>query len=387
MCKTEKLELWALFGVTLLSIVSQTSFFVESSLVSYLTTPIWVLLFFYLLLQAKGKIHIDYFQMTSATILALIGIMSVFDSSYVQTRIFRQIVVAALIYTCGSMVNNKSDEALYVVGWAFICGAFILAVNTAITYLSGGSFAGGTTQYAYNSKNSSAQILLSALIIGVSIVYPRTRKKVPVLAILGSTAIIMFMMASRATIICIPFIVIYLLFSSHIRMKQKFWILGGLLGIMMIILNNEQLLSSLYSILTGNRSIYDLNALSSGRAGEWQQFFREFPNYMILGAGKYKIESFPLSVLFQYGLFVGTAIIALGCTPLIACFTKCNRRLLNTTNWKCLVLLSIVYLVNGVFEELSPFGPGIKCFSLWFVAGILFAHRKRDEEEMEYEQL
>lgn len=34
-------------------------------------------------------------------------------------------------------------------------------------------------------------------------------------------------------------------------------------------------------------------------------------------------------------------------------------------------------IVNGLFEELAPFGPGVKCFSLWFYFGFYIGNLRR----------
>ena len=35
-----------------------------------------------------------------------------------------------------------------------------------------------------------------------------------------------------------------------------------------------------------------------------------------------------------------------------------------------LIVLSISDLINGLFEALTPLGPGAKCYSLWLIFGI-----------------
>ena len=52
----------------------------------------------------------------------------------------------------------------------------------------------------------------------------------------------------------------------------------------------------------------------------------------------------------------------------------------NKTNNKLkhlVFLLSIMLIVNGLFEELAPFGPGVKCFSLWFYFGFYIGNLRR----------
>ena len=36
-----------------------------------------------------------------------------------------------------------------------------------------------------------------------------------------------------------------------------------------------------------------------------------------------------------------------------------------------MVLIALGYSVNGLFEGLTPFGPGVKCYYMWLLFGIL----------------
>ena len=44
-------------------------------------------------------------------------------------------------------------------------------------------------------------------------------------------------------------------------------------------------------------------------------------------------------------------------------------------NWYILMVIAIGYLVDGIFEGLTPFGAGIKCYFMWFLFGLLIARR------------
>ena len=44
-----------------------------------------------------------------------------------------------------------------------------------------------------------------------------------------------------------------------------------------------------------------------------------------------------------------------------------------------MILLNILLLTNGLFEELSPFGPGVKCYLLWMITGIYLGLKVKKE--------
>jgi len=48
--------------------------------------------------------------------------------------------------------------------------------------------------------------------------------------------------------------------------------------------------------------------------------------------------------------------------------------------WKILLIaISATYLLNGLFEELTPFGPGVKNYMLWFLFGLLVGWNKLEK--------
>ena len=44
-----------------------------------------------------------------------------------------------------------------------------------------------------------------------------------------------------------------------------------------------------------------------------------------------------------------------------------------------LIMLTIITLSNSLFEELAPFGPGVKCYLLWVVTGLSMAFTEKSE--------
>ena len=35
------------------------------------------------------------------------------------------------------------------------------------------------------------------------------------------------------------------------------------------------------------------------------------------------------------------------------------------------IAIALTYIQNGITEQLAPFGPGVKCYVLWFMMGTL----------------
>ena len=160
----------------------------------------------------------------------------------------------------------------------------------------------------------------------------------------------------------------WLILHGKMNKQLRNTIFAILLFVLFFLIFNPRYMEILiYDVLLGGRDISNLNDISSGRASEWQTFFSDFINKPFLGHGRMKRESLILTSLLEFGLLGGGAILIIACWPLywaIRYFRKKNSDYLIFSS------IAIVYLINGIFEQLAPFGPGVKCYFLWFLLGI-----------------
>ena len=112
------------------------------------------------------------------------------------------------------------------------------------------------------------------------------------------------------------------------------------------------------------------------------KLLENFYSVIILGAGRYKFEAFFISVLYQYGIIVGTFFIAFSLYPIVIYNKTKKGESYNKNVYVCFILLIIAFLINGLFEELTPFGPGVKCMPLWIMVGLLSmaSNKKRKDK-------
>ena len=80
-------------------------------------------------------------------------------------------------------------------------------------------------------------------------------------------------------------------------------------------------------------------------------------------------ECFPLSCILQFGIITGSIIIGIAYLPVIKSL-KLDRTNVYSS---ILVIVCIGYGINSIFEGLAPIGPGVKCYYMWLMYGILFA--------------
>ena len=182
---------------------------------------------------------------------------------------------------------------------------------------------------------------------------------------------------SRATLIVIPVIVAWVIFHGRLNkgVRNIVLIMLGLITIYLVY-NPDFFNVLIDEVLLGGRSMGNLNDISSGRMNEWTSFWSDFQSAILFGHGRMKRESLILTSLLEFGIVGGGLILWIAIWPFYWTLRYCKKG-----NRYYLIFSSIViaYLINGIFEQLAPFGPGVKCFFLWFFMGILIQNKNLDD--------
>ncbi len=367
--------------VVALTNLSQLPIFIDSNSTQIVTYFCWGCIFLVCCLQKELQIKIKALNIIS--IFAVIIIIPIFFGmiaglNYVDTRINYSLIITAGIFIISSFIPVFDMDDLNLVYRSYIISATVLAIVIYINYFLVSGFNFDSTVYEYGSKNSSSQIVLTAIIL--SIFDLRGDKKVWKILnfmCLSINMAVLLLMRSRASIIGIVIIVLMILLDKGIDKKIRRIVLAASVIFVCLMFFNENLYDTVINkILFASRDSTDLDDVSSGRYSQWEAFPQLFSENPIFGRGKFKIESFPLSVLVQYGALFGLPVIVLGIYPLIYAIKRRARG----KHFQILMVTSAVYLLNGVFEELSPFGPGVKCYFVWMMLGILIRGFKYERE-------
>lgn len=346
--------------------------FVEGSITQLLSVPFWIGLFLILfhkrllknIYPAKIPIlificFIVYYYTVGAVIPA-----------YYRSALPYPIEISIFVLICGSACSSElNDEDLDMIITFYIISTLIVGFSIYISYIAGASF--GSRQYLYDSKNSVCQILLTGFIFALF-----TKQNRTVIAKLTNLLILLFlayeilMLQSRASIIGIPLALLLVVINRNINKWTKRVVLFSLIACIIYLLIPENLEFFKSNILFAGRNAANLNDLSSGRSNEWENFPVYFHQHPWIGVGRFKMESLILTSLLEYGLIGGSLILILALTPLIYAL-KNYKFEKHKPVFLAFLAISICYVLNGVFEQLAPFGPGVKCYALWFLFGIL----------------
>jgi hypothetical protein len=131
-----------------------------------------------------------------------------------------------------------------------------------------------------------------------------------------------------------------------------------------------------YSIIFAGRDVYDFNDATSGRLVFFMEYQKLFLNHPFFGHGYVFSESFPLSVLLDFGLVGGVFVFFIGYVP----FYFCKKLWIDRDNnfFASFIVIVLTYGFNSIFEQQTPFGPGAKNFFLWLVLGFVLKHTNRN---------
>lgn len=364
--------------------ISQLPYFVSLGISSLVATMTWVVFAIYLIFSHKMVLQTNVFPVVFFTLFLLFYALimkAITGIDYVNTSllsaIFTAIFVLIVSYIAGQRVNNKT---LSVFSTCYILSAAFVGTFVFFQFLF--EYDVSSRVYAYTSKNSITQIIYSALIF--ILVYKMNIKQVAIkivyIILLLFLLYIILLLKSRASLISIPIILLIVVWMGKLNKKAAIAVSVGLIAAVIILILKPSIWDSMYkNILMGGRSD-ELSDLTSGRSTEWENFPLEFSNSPIFGHGVMKRESLILTSLLEYGILGGIPILVFALSPLLFVMPKLDLRQIEV---QAFLLVVVAYLINGIFEQLAPFGPGVKCYALWFMMGVFMANskynRKRDK--------
>ena len=352
--------------------LSQMPVLVESSLTRAISIPIWILLFAVLALEKRIVFNrFSMFVVFICWILLSYTLIldTVTDKSYLSIALLYPFYLSFFIFFIGVFLSRllTYDDFPILIN-SYIISALIVAIVIFIQYVIGANIYG--RMYIYGSKNSASQILITALVFLLVINRPKStlfRNLIKYLSVLFLTVVILFL-KSRASIVGIPVMAAIILGLGKKQYKLKKVIIGIIVIFGILMLNDSFYNIIITQVISGGRDWSDLNDISSGRYYELQIFPHLLEGFELFGMGRYKIESYPLSVILQFGIPMGGLLIITAIWPAWWGFKKLDKA--EPVNI-AFIIIAILYFINGVFEQLSPFGPGTKCYMLWLMFGIL----------------
>lgn len=356
-----------------LTVISQLPIFVEYGITNELSIGIWIL--FLVRVIIKNPFHFNNIQTpVRAYVIFYIFVFVAyfFNNKYLTSEITYAMLVSLFMLLVGNLSSGLlCQQDIEKAFNAYIYATFILALTVYYSFLRGADYS--STFYAYNEKNSTGLIVMTAVIfITYTKVLNENKNFLHRLLYLIADLLLLvciIIMQSRAVLVSILFFLIALLFSKQVGVGTKVLIIVGIfVGYLYLHSNVELWNDILNKYIYAGRVAGDMNSLSSGRWIEWQRFGTHLEGNWLFGYGRARRESLILASILSFGVPMGCLVIWLGLYPVIS--GRKFEKLYKSPQCVVFFTIAVCYAVNMFFEQLAPFGPGAKCFILWLLLGI-----------------
>ncbi|MGU8221425.1 O-antigen ligase family protein [Clostridium perfringens] len=376
---------YLLVFTTYISNLSQIPLFFGSNLVKSIVICLWGSMLFFIIINFWKKIDFSIIKYLIPLFLfdILILIFQILTgNNYIESHFIYPIHLSALILIISYLIGQVTNTSIIKkIANSYVNSSLIVAIYVYIIFFRDKNWI--SAGYLYGSKNSLSIILLISIIL--IFIYWNERNIFINMSSSIFFFIIIFMMKSRATILALIISLFNFIFFIIKDKKKKIFFIIFIFIIIILILFNEDLNHLIInSVLLNNKEKIDINSISSGRLDHLSDFLYLFKKNWIIGNGGIYLESFPLASLCSYGIIAGGVLITFSLIPVIIIFKYRKIKQYKTLN-NIILLISIVMLINSLFEELAPFGPGVKCYMLWLITGLYLGIIRRKEEKSFYE--
>ena len=311
--------------------------------------------------------------------LALLLLQVIVGKNYINSNMFKPLNLCCFISMIGYYFGKYCDHSIVVkIVKCFIFSSFIIGISIFNNTFRGADWK-NASGYLYTAKNSAAMIFLIAIIM--VLIYLKDLKKVIVIPLIIFLSNLIIMLKSRATIVCLLFVILYIIIFYVKKPMLKIILITIFISlIVFVFLNNNAYDFFINKIILNNRGSDDLTVITSGRDEHFDKFIEMFPKYFLFGTSGTYLESFPLASLLSYGFFIGLLLIIYTFVPMICVLREMKYDFTDKMLKHLILAINIVMIINGLFEELTPLGPGVKCFVMWLLFGIYVGNLKRESK-------
>jgi len=300
-----------------------------------------------------------------------VGVMEIFSlNNYFYSRFVYPVNMCLFLLIIGiGIAKNITKEKLVFYFKSYINSALLLGIIIYFQYFRNFNWV-DSMSYLVIQKNGIAMIFLIAIIFCVYI--GDNISKIKRTLLISAFAMMLLMLKSRAVILGLFLVIIYWFLKLNRKKKILFILLSCFLTFYFVEFTTvpNYLVDNL---LFNNRYDMGLDSVSSDRLTHLSIFNENFFDCPILGRGTYYLESFPLAALMSYGIIGSFPLFILSFLPVVSVI-KNKEDIGSLKIGEFLIAIWMIYFSNGIFEELAPFGPGVKCYILWVLTGIYLGH-------------
>lgn len=374
--RKNKIFVYLIAAACFFSNISQLPLFVSTGMTQKINMPIWIAVLLYIFLKKRIIIFYETLKVFYAIgiVVALVLLSTIItNNSYFSSSVLQCLIISVFIYCLGTFVGGDFNEQdLKIICLSYAVSATLVSISIYAEYFMVG-FDITSRQYVYASKNSISQIVFTTVVIFMFVRFERVRifnwiKNVLIIF----EVVLLMMLKSRATIIGFLVCLLYIILGKQFNRKLRNLLVAIVIISILALLFNENLFNMIVNnIMFAGRDASNLDSLTSGRISILSDFTTLIEEYWFTGVGALYYECFPLSCVLQFGVVTGAFIIGISYLPII----KGIRFDRSDIYFSILAIVCIGYGINSFFEGLAPIGPGVKCYFMWLMYGILYARK------------
>lgn len=368
-------ELFFICFACVLSNISYYPAMVSSGWGRVLPITVWILLLASLIgrkLSICGNIYCHVYLILYAVFCVNTGITGlVNDVNAFNNHFYRIVTISTLVFIVAMRygLDFEKKDLKRICIWYYVTMS-IMSLPLFLFYLRYIDLSSSSYDYDYG-KNSIAVLLLVSLIIGCILYEPENILKklfkcVSILFILVD----MICLRCRSSFLGAIFLCGTLsIYSNRMTQKIRVSVLLFLLGITVYFLvNPESFDAFLNQIVYAGRESSDLSGLASGRDVQIKMGIETFIDSPVFGVGKrWTLDCFYVSALANYGLLAWPLIVMAVLPVIWSCVNLKNGKKEDL----CFFIIAFSMFFVSLCEEEAPFGPGVRCYILWLMWGIL----------------
>lgn len=306
---------------------------------------------------------------------AITGLVN--DVNAFSNHFFQVVTISTLIFIVAMRYgqNFENNDLKRICIWYYVTTS-IMSLPLFVFYLRNLNLSSDFYDFAFG-KNEVAVMLLCSLIIGFVLYEPNNKlsRIFKIVSILFLLIDILYLRC-RSSFLGVIFLFGTLsIYSSKMTQKLRISVLLFLLGVILYFLKNPESFDAfLNQIVYAGRDGSDISSLSSGRDVQIKRGIETFWDSPLFGVGaRGTLDCFYVSVLANYGL-LAWPLIVMAILPVIwGCINLKHRKKEDL----CFFIIVVSMFFVSLCEEVAPFGPGVRCYFLWLMWGILLQINSR----------
>ncbi len=362
---------YSLLAAILCTILSQSSWSIDLKIGPYLQL-LWILpLILSFQIKSLYNIRIPILLLSLLFIYCIFMTAIIPLSDYISILSIQRIPLILMLLIIGNNTSKKisQNQLQRILLIATSIGGFLLLISF---YLKSGEF-----NYSENNlqlgtrKNTLAILILTSIYIIYKLSTNKNRiQQICIFIYFISALFLMISMKCRTAIFSIPLIIFseFLLFKKGLKFSTVIKLVIIFLVIILLFPNIFEYIFT--DFIYDDVDAKEMNSMNV-RYTMIETFNKLFAENLFFGTGKLFIENFYLMNLLNLGIIGFIPLLLFLFWSYKICFSLNNTPLFSMNK-----ILFILYAFNGLLEGESPFGPGTRCFLLWFIIGYSIPYLK-----------